>query len=177
MLAVIASIHLLPSWGSAPDLRTFSPGSLLETRRKENPARSFHPNFFFSTPPFPPPVQSLNYLKEQVLFPHSKLSRLYLPLVVKVEAVAQAISGVCDVCFSPSEAELRAGRLSPELSLGIRLADIKMINLAALMFSSSPLLPANCRAHADVPLRADAGRDGDGSAESVCVGVCVCFLK
>lgn len=84
----------------------------------------------------------MNYLKEEVLFPHSKLSRLFLPLVVKVEAAAQAISGVCDVCFFPSAAEARAGRLSPELSLGIRLADIKMINLAALMFSSSP--PAPC---------------------------------
>lgn len=83
----------------------------------------------------------MNYLKEEVLFPHSKLSRLFLPLVVKVEAAAQAISGVCDVCFFPSAAELRAGRLSRELSLGIRLADIKLINLAALMFSSSPPAP------------------------------------
>lgn len=82
----------------------------------------------------------MNYLKEEVLFPHSKLSRLFL-LTVKVEAVAQAISGVCDVCFFPFAAEPRAGRLSPELSLGIRLADIKMINLAALMFSSSPPAP------------------------------------
>lgn len=80
------------------------------------------------------------------------------------------------MCFFPSTAEPRAGRLSPQLSLGIRLADIKMINLAALMFSSSAP-PANCRAHADVPLRADAGLDGDGSAKCVRVCRCVCFLK
>lgn len=67
-------------------------------KKKKKPARSFCPNFFFFSPPL---VQSFNYLKGEVLFPHSKLCRLFLPLVVKVEAAAQAISGVCDVSFPP----------------------------------------------------------------------------
>lgn len=106
--------------------------------QKKKPCQEFLSKLFFF-PSSTGPV--LELFKEEVLFPHSKLSRLFLPLVVKVEAAAQAISGVCDVCFFPSAAEPRAGRLSPELSLGISLADIKMINLAALMFSSSPPAP------------------------------------
>lgn len=101
LLAVIPSIHLLLSWESSLGLRSSSPGSLLETRRKKKkkkilPGFSVQTFFFFS----PPLVQSFNYLKGEVLFPHSKLSRLFLPLVVKVEAAAQAISGVCDVFLS-----------------------------------------------------------------------------
>lgn len=98
-MAVIPSIHLLLSWESSLGLRSSSPGSLLETRKKKKkilPGVSVQTFFFFS----PPLVQSFNYLKGEVLFPHSKLSRLFLPLVVKVEAATQAISGVCDVFLS-----------------------------------------------------------------------------
>lgn len=95
-------------------------GSLQETFKRKSCQESLSPNFFFLR------VQFLNYLSRGSVASVSAFKLfLSLQLVVRQMKEEEAIQGSVVCYFSPSQC------LHPELHIRIKLAGIKMINLAA----------------------------------------------